>query len=170
MICKIVGSLLLILAGGYVTLSVRRFEHRRLRVLDGYVSLLYYVKGQIDCYAMPIRDILSRADPAVVADCLGLDSFRLSGEINGMSEDPLSLPAMVRESRLYLEPETERLLTTFTGELGSVYRAEQVNRCDYYIRALTEERRKLYETMPARIRTASTLCICCAVGAAVLLW
>lgn len=164
MICKIAGTLILLLSGGYITLSLRRFERRRLRVLDGYISLLYYVKGQIDCYAMPIREILLRADPAVLADCLGLDSPDLP------SEEPLPLPVMVSRSRLYLEPETERLLTAFTGELGTVYRAEQVARCDYYVSALTEARRKLFESMPARLRTASTLCICGVIGAAVLLW
>ena len=161
---KLVGSLLLLLAGGYVTVSVRRFERLRLRVLDGYVSLLYYVKGQIDCYAMPVQEIMARADPRVVADCLGRE-FRGDLFCGG-----LRLSDMLRESRLYLEPECERLLTTFVGELGSVFRAEQVARCDYYIQALTEERRKLYEAIPARLRTVSTLCLCCVLGAVVLLW
>lgn len=166
MIYKAVGCLTLLLVGGYVSLSVRRFEHHRLRVLDGYISLLYYIKGQIDCYAMPLSDILTRADPAVLAACLGLD--RVTSYAYEESPPPLSV--MVRESRLYLEPETERLLTTFTGELGSTYRTEQVARCDYYIQALTEERRKLQEALPARIRTCSALCLCCTIGAAVLLW
>lgn len=172
MIYKVIGSGLLLLASGYVALSVRRFEYRRLRVLDGYISLIYFIKGQIDCYAMPVTDILSRADPLILASCLGLEATQATSPAFkgwGVGGEP-PLPAMVRESRLYLQPETERLLSGFAGELGSVYRAEQVARCDYYIQALTEERRKLYEAMPARLRTCSTLCLCCALGAAVLLW
>ena len=164
MLFKIVGSVFLLLAGGYVSVSVRRFERCRLRVLDGYVSLLYFIKGQIDCYAMPLQEIMARADPRMVADCLGLEPW--GEELRG----GVTLPAMISESRLYLEPECERLLMTFTGELGSVFRAEQVTRCDFYIQALTEERRKLCEAIPARMRTVSTLCLCCALGAAVLLW
>ena len=163
MLYKVLGSGLLLLASGYVALSVRRFEHRRLRVLDGYISLIYYIKGQIDCYAMPLADILASADPSVIAACLGLD-------LTAPLPVPCPLPDMVRESRLYLEPEAERLLTTLTGELGSTYRAEQVIRCDHYLAALTEERRKLNDTLPARLRATCTLCICCAIGAAVLLW
>ena len=64
MICKILGSFFLLCAGGYAAVAVTRFEHRRLRVLDGYISLLYYIKGQIDCYAMPMPDILAKADPS----------------------------------------------------------------------------------------------------------
>ena len=35
---------------------------------------------------------------------------------------------------------------------------------------LTEERRRLGDTLPARLRATCTLCLCCAVCAAVLLW
>ena len=168
MIYKLVGSLVLLLAGGYISLAMAHFERRRLRVLDGYISLIYYIKGQIDCYAMPLSDILARADPAVIAACLGLEPTDPLPAPSPDGEPPL--PAMVRESRLYLEPESERLLTTLTGELGATYRAEQVARCDYYVAALTEERRKLNDTLPARLRATCTLCICCAIGAAVLLW
>ncbi|MBQ9151723.1 MAG: hypothetical protein IJX72_05685 [Clostridia bacterium] len=170
MIYKAVGCLLLLLAGGYVSFSVRRFEHRRLRVLDGYISLIYYVKGQIDCYAMPLGEILARADPAVLSACLGLDRPVGSPFSWGHTVGKPPLSVMVQESHLYLAPETERLLNAFTGELGSAYRTEQVARCDYYIQALTEERRKLYETMPARLRACGVLCLCCAIGAGVRLW
>ena len=168
MIYKVIGSLVLLLAGGYVSAAITRFERRRLRVLDGYISLIYYIKGQIDCYAMPLSDILERADPAIIAACLGLDTVTPLPPLSVSGEPPL--PAMVKASRLYLEPESERLLTTFTGELGSTYRTEQVARCDYYISTLNEERRKLNDTLPARLRATCTLCLCCAVGAAVLLW
>ena len=168
MICKILGSFFLLCAGGYAAVAVTRFEHRRLRVLDGYISLLYYIKGQIDCYAMPMPDILAKADPSILAACLGLDETVRPPPLGMDGESPL--PAMVRESRLYLEPESERLLTTLTGELGATYRAEQVARCDYYVTALTEERRKLNDTLPSRLRATCTLCLCAAVAAAVLLW
>lgn len=168
MIYKVIGSIVLLLAGGYISVAVTRFERRRLRVLDGYISLIYYIKGQIDCYAMPLSDILARADPAILAACLGLD-LNTPLPIFTPDGDP-PLPTMVQESRLYLEPESERLLTTFTGELGSSYRTEQVARCDYYITALTEERKKLNDTLPARLRASCALCLCCALGAAILLW
>ena len=170
MICKAAGVLLLLLAGGYVSAAVSRFERRRLQVLDGYLSLLYYVKGQIDCYAMPLSDILMRADPTVLSACLG-------GEGGGLYAvaclDPNGgrlLTDMIRDSHLYLEPESERLLLTWAGELGATYRAEQVARCDYYVEALTAERRKLYEALPARLRTTATLCLCATLAAAILLW
>lgn len=168
MIYKILGGALLLLAGGYVSLWISRFERRRLRVLDGYISLIYYIKGQIDCYAMPISDILAGVDPAIIAACLGLEGNVHVPRLGEGEESPL--PGLVQESRLYLDTESERLLTTFTGELGRNFRAEQVSRCDYYVTALTEERKKLTESMPARIRACSILAVSAALAAAVLLW
>ena len=168
MIYKLLGSLVLLFAGGYVSIAITRFERRRLRVLDGYISLIYYIKGQIDCYAMPLSDIMASADPTVLAACLGLDASTACLPPTVTGDRPIT--AMVEESRLYLEPEVERLLTTLTGELGSTYRAEQVIRCDHYLTALTEERRKLGDSLPARLRAICTLCLCSAVVAALLLW
>ncbi len=172
MIYKAIGTLLLLLAGGYLSVSVSRYERRRLLVLDAYLSLIYHIKGQIDCYAMPIRDILAMADPALLSACLGSDDPETAADILpallALPDSPL--PALVEESRLYLNPEAERLLASFAHELGATHRSDQVARCDYYITVLGEERRRLIEVLPARMRVGSTLCLCAAVGAAVLLW
>ncbi len=167
MIYKLIGSLIILLAGGYIAGSVSRFEHRRLRVLDGYISLIHYIKGEIECFARPVREILMGADPAILAACLGLDGHTEGRLPEG--GDRLLL-GLVDESRLYLAPESERLLATFSSELGRTYRAEQVARCDYYMQALGEERRRLADTLHARVRVGCVLCLCCAAGLAVLLW
>ncbi len=168
MIYKILGGLILMLAGGYVSVAVSRFEHRRLAVLDGYMSLIYYIKGQIDCYARPLADILRAADPAVLALCVGAGSADDLPPLPYHTESPLD--SLIRESHLYLEPSCERLLITFSGELGHTFRAEQVARCEHYIGALAEERRRLGESIPARVRVAGMLSMCCAMGAAILFW
>ncbi len=172
MMWKLVGSLLLLTAGGYLSVAVGRFERRRLSVLDAYLSLIYHIKGQIDCYAMPLRDILATTDPALLSACLGsddpADACRILPDLLAMTDSPL--PALVAESRLYLEPESERLLMSFARELGATHRADQVLRCEHYIATLGEERRRLVESLPTRTRVGSTLCLCAAAGVAVLLW
>ena len=166
---RLVGCVLLLLAGGYVTVVLTHSERRRMRVLDGFLSLLCYVKGQIDCYAMPIREILDRADPAVMAACRGFS------EDEAESRPHVLLPAesmssLVRESRDYLEPECERLLVSFSDELGGTFREEQVKRCEYYLEALGNERAKLADAIPVRIRVNNVLCVCGMLGLLVLLW
>lgn len=172
MIYKALGSLILLLAGGYLSVSVSRYQRRRLLVLDAYISLVYHIKGQIDCYALPLRDILATVDPALLSACLGSDDPRVALELlpRLLSAPESPLPLLVAESRLYLEPEAERLLTSLSHELGATHRMDQVARCEHYITVLGEERRRLLEAMPTRIRVGSTLCLCAAAGAAVLLW
>ncbi len=168
---KIIGCLILLFSGGYVSVALSRFEKKRLQVLDGYLALLYYMKGQIECYALPVRDILARADPSLVSDCLGLprtaDASSLIPALL-LSEAPFS--RLVEESRLYLVPEAERLLLTFSGELGHTFRADQVLRCDHYMTVLGEERRHLAEALPTRLRVLTTLAVSVAIGASILLW
>ena len=48
MTAKLFGSLLLVGAGLYIALLLARYEHRRVGVLDGYLSLLRFIRGQID--------------------------------------------------------------------------------------------------------------------------
>lgn len=167
MLYKVIGVLVLLTAGGYVSLGITRIERRRLRVLDGYISLLFYIKGQIGCYAMPMNDILASADPTLLSDCLG--HARRWREDGVVYEVP-AFSDMIRESRAYLEPESERLLMAFSSELGHTFREEQVGRCEHYIEALEEERRRLSEVVPLRVRMNGVLCMCCVLGMAVLLW
>ena len=167
MLYKIIGVTILLVAGGYVSLGISGVEKRRMGVLDGYISLLFYIKGQIGCYAMPMEQIMAHADPALLAACLGQPTR--VGEEAVLISAP-TLDGMIRDSRAYLEPESERLLTTFSSELGKTFREEQLLRCDYYIEALGEERKKLAESLPGRIRMNSVLCLCCLLGVAVLLW
>ncbi len=171
-IWKLVGGILLFFAGGYLSVAVTRFERRRLSVLDAYLSLLHYIKGQIDCYAMPLRDILAGCDPTLLSACLGEDGPEAARALlpRLLAASPSPLEAFVHESRVYLDPETERLLGTFAHELGRTHRADQVARCTHYITLLTEERRRLLEALPTRTRVGATLCLCAAAGLAVILW
>ena len=163
MTAKQLGSLLLVGAGLYISLILARYERRRVRVLDGYLSLLRFIRGQIDCFSMPVGQILAAVDSSVLAACRGQ-----SGAFAG--RPAASLPLLLRESRGYLGAESERLLSCFAHELGHTHRAEQVGRCDYYLSALEEQRGRLADTLPARTRTDSALCLSCAVAAAILLW
>ncbi len=168
---KLTGGILLFFAGGYLSVSVTRFERRRLSVLDAYLSLLYYIKGQIDCYAMPLGDILAGCDPTLLSACLGLDSpDEARAYLPRLLAAERPLLALVQESRVYLEAESERLLCAFAQELGRTHRTDQVARCAHYIGLVTEERRRLLESLPTRMRVGATLCLCAAAGVAVILW
>ncbi len=85
-------------------------------------------------------------------------------------EGDTSPARLLEHSKAYLEEETVHLLDSFSREIGSCYREEQVKRCDYYISALRKIREKQLAELPARLKTRGALCMCGAVGLAILLW
>lgn len=155
--CKIIGALILIASGIGFAVSAARFERVRLQVHDGLISLIFHIKGRIDCYAMPAEQILLQMDKGILADC------RCPGQVE-------SIEALLPHVKPYLDRETYRVLQAFGQGLGGGFRDEQIKRCDYYIELLRQKRVQLEEGLAARARTNGTLWILCAVGAVILLW
>ena len=154
---KLLGCALILLAGGLTAISLVKYEKKRIRVLDGWIDLIFYIRSQIDCYLMPIGDILKSADADILKSC-------------GVSGRCDSIEALYQKSRFYLNEEAKRLLSSFVKEIGSSYREEQVKRCDYYAAALRNLREKQMEGLPSRLRVCVAISLCGACGIAVLLW
>ena len=145
---KLVGGLLLAFCGVTLAVSVCRYERKRLSVLDLFISLLFYIKGQVDCFSLPLCDIMKKSE------------FSSYGDFGQMLES----------NRIYLDGESYRLLESFYSEFGSVYRDEQLRRCDYYILELDERRKLNFSDLPSRTKIGGVLCLCSVMGILILLW
>ena len=157
LVFKIAGALLVLACGAGFALGAARYERARLQVHDGLISLLFFIKGRIDCYAMPAEQILLEMDQGILADC------KCPGQID-------SIEALLPHVKSYLDAETYRVLQAFGQGLGGGFRDEQIKRCDYYIELLRQKRMQLESELPARVRTNGMIWILCAVGAVILLW
>ena len=157
MIIKIIGGASIVICSIFFAISHRRFEERRLRTLDGLIALITYIKGQVDCYALPIGEILSRLPAEIFYDC-------------NCPEGADSIDEIVAECRIYLEEESLRLVEAFASEFGSTFREEQLRRCDHYISSLGAERRVLAEDVIKRSRVGSALWVCSSLAILILLW
>ena len=140
-----------------MAISYSRFQTKKLNTIDGFTSLLFYIKGQIDCFARPRSEILAT---------LPLDVFCACNCPRGAE----TLEEMVEASRIYLDEEPLRLLTSFAAEFGSTFREEQLRRCDYYISALSEERKRVFSQVESKSRAGSALWICACIGLIILIW
>lgn len=156
-ILKILGVVLILGTGGFTTVAIVRFEKRKIAVLAGWSDLIWYIRSQIDCYLMPLPEILAGADLALFEAC-------------GCSEQRQNLTAVYHASQLYLEKESRRLLCSFVREIGSGYREELLRRCDYYIASLGKLRTRKMEEFPAKTRIAAAVCLGVAAMLAILLW
>ena len=157
MIIKLIGSGVILVCSIFFTISHRRFEERKLRTLDGLIALITYIKGQVDCYALPIGEILSRLPARIFCDC-------------NCPEGAESIDEIVDKCRIYLEEESLRLAEGFASEFGSTFREEQIRRCDHYISSLEAERRVLSDEVIKRSRVGSALWICSSLALLILLW
>lgn len=157
MTVKLIGGMIVVISSIFVALSHRRFQGTRLKTLDGFIALLMYIKGQVDCYALPLYEILMSIPPEILCDC-------------NCPEGVESLDELIYESKIYLEEESLRLLEAFSVEFGSTFREEQLRRCDFYLNALVEERKRLSDDVIKRSRVGSALSICSSLGLLILLW
>lgn len=156
-ILKILGVILILTAGGLAAATAVRFEQKKIRILESWIDLIFHIRTQIDCYLMPLGEILEQADRALIASCMCV------------LPNP-NLTQIYHASQFYLGNEARRLLCAFVREIGTSYREEQVRRCDYYMSALRGLRSKARDELPARIRVTVAVCVAVSVGAAILLW
>ena len=154
---KFLGALLIVSVGAFAAFVSVQYEKKRLTVVDGWIDLILYIRGQIDCYLMPIGDILSGGDRALFEACMS-------------PSNAADLPAILEASEIYLDGDGKRLIESFVREIGSGYREEQIKRCDFFISSLRAIREKIAAALPMRVRLCATLCICISLATAILLW
>ena len=154
---KFLGALLILSVGVFAAFISVQYEKKRLTVVDGWIDLILYIRGQIDCYLMPLDDILSGGDRALFEACMS-------------PSNAADLPAILDASGIYLDGDGKRLVEGFVREIGSGYREEQLKRCDFFIASLRAQREKIAAALPLRVRLCATLCICIALATAILLW
>ena len=154
---KLLGALLVLSVGVFQAFVSVQYEKKRLTVVDGWIDLILYIRGQIDCYLMPLDDILSNGDRALFEACMS-------------PSNAADLPAILEASGIYLDGEAKHTLESFVREIGTGYRDEQIKRCDFFISSLRVQREKIAAALPIRTRLCATLCICLSLATAILLW
>lgn len=154
---KLLGAMMILSVGIVSALISVQYEKRRLTVVDGWIDLILYIRGQIDCYLMPIDDILSGGDRALFEACMS-------------PTNAADLPAILKSSQIYLDGDAKRILESFVRQIGAGYREEQLKRCDFFVSSLRTQRERIATQLPMRVRLCATLCICIALATAILLW
>ena len=157
---KLLGAILLAFTGGYGAWLLNRRAERTVDRLDAWIALLRLTKNQIDCFSLPVPDILARCEPSLLAR-IGWDGEEHPKDFQGLCE-------AVRGS--LTTEEGERIAEGFCDEIGKGYRAEQIRTCDYSIGLFCAERDRLLAELPRRRQRNTTLCMALSLGAAMVLF
>lgn len=138
---KWLGVGLLLCCGVLAGVFFAAFERRRVAQAEGFLRLLRAIRVQIDCFSLPVSQILASCDRALLRDI-------------GTEELPQSFPQLLRGTRLYLSPDVCLLLNEFAGRLGTGYREEELRALDYYIARLAPYSEGLRRELAKRERMA----------------
>ena len=157
MFYRVAGAALLALSGGAGAYLMNRSASAALTQLEGWLTLLRYVKAQVDCFALPASAILAGCDPILLRAC-GYEGARL----------PKSFEELLRGCRVR-DGGCLEILSRFAAEFGKSYREEQSRSCDYYLGLLSDRRAALSAALPGKKKRNSTLCISAALAAVILL-
>ncbi len=153
---RLCGVCCLLGTGILAALFSVREQKRRLSVPDGWIALIRYMRSEIDCFLTPVEEILRASQSPLLAFCKAEETVTLSG--------------LFCATEHYLSAEARRILSSFLKESGTLYREEQVKRCDDCLSALTRERERVFAALPGSLRVSVALSIALPLGAAILLW
>ena len=156
MYIKILGCALVALSGFAISHTLNRRVSASLRGAESWVRLLTRIKGEIECFSMPIGEILSQTEPSLLRQCgyIGKDA-------------PCGLSELL-ENTDFADGETGRIVGRFASEFGRCYKNEQVGRCEYFLGLLEERRKKLASELPSKRRLNLTLSLAASLGAIIL--
>ena len=154
---RIVGSLILVFSGFGGAYVLNNTASLRYSQADALIAFFRFVRAQIECFAMPATEILSRCEKSLLIDC----GFSVSEKAVGFED-------LLRGLSIY-DGELREITEGFIRNFGKSYREEQIKECDYYIERLLARRQKLFEELPNKKKVNSALCISSALAAVILL-
>lgn len=132
---KIAGSISIVFSGLIVYFEMQRYENMKIKQINSYISLIEYIKNQIECFLLPIDAIIRSCNKELIKNC-GIDTeYR----------NATKLDDLIESARFYCGEECIELIRQFANDFGQGYMAEQLRLCDYYRGELIKERDKLKE-------------------------
>lgn len=153
---KAAGGALILFAGWLTAFQLNRAESKKLSQMDSLIALLRFIRVQIDCYCVPVGEILRRCEPSLLTGC-------------GLSSPPGDFLSLLDGLKPAPDGKTAEVLYSFCQELGGSYRDEQLKSCDYHIARLTAIREPMYSEAAKRKKVNTALCLSAAAGVVILL-
>ena len=153
---KLLGLFLIFLGGALSSAILNRSLASRLKRSEALLSLIRFIRLQIDLYCLPIDEIFRRADPELYTSL-------------GLSSPPHSFTEL--KSSLDPPPDGElgRLVESFDRELGASFRDDQLRVCDYHLARLSELHERSVDEIAQKRKLNRTLCLGAAIAIIILL-
>ena len=135
-------------AGIAISSEIRRHNQRRLRCMEALLDMMRSIQLKIDCYAIPIPEILAECDERTLIDC-GISGGKCS-----------SLDDLYQQCRIYMGKPEGYILKEFCSSIGCGYRETEVKLCEKYISELNAIKNEYRVILPKVNKAATVLCFC----------
>lgn len=138
--------------------DIESYQKKKQKQLGAYITLIGHIKNQVECYLLPIDEILSSLDKKLLLECTASPVKQVR-----------TLEEIISASNFYMDGECISLVEKFANEFGTAYRAEQLHSCDYYISELKGQMGKLKENNAKERKVHLALCLCASMSIVLLL-
>lgn len=147
---KFSGGMSLLISALLIYLQSRNYTHKKIKQIDAFISLIEYIKNQIECYMIPIDKILMTCTRDMILAC-GLDENMF----------PRTLGELMSHTEFYVDNNTIDILYKFANEFGLAYKDEQIRACERSIKELlkAKERTSDKDSKDKKVHLAICLCL-----------
>lgn len=150
LIFKLLGGTSIFLSASMFYFEARRYEKAKLGQTDAFVTLLRYIKKQIECFSAPISTIIGQCDSKLLEEC----GIYLKGK------KEMFFSQLLQNCTFYIDAEAIDIIKKFANEFGKSYREDQLKSCDYYISELIKYREKTVGELPKERKMRFAICFC----------
>lgn len=154
---RMIGAAVVVLSGICAAYLFNSGTKQTLRQTESFISLLRFLRSQIECFSLPLPSALSRCPFEILRGC-GYNE----------SKAPSSAKQLMSGCFIY-DDCVRRSMERFFFEAGRGYREEQLSLCDYCISLIEERRANMTSQLPMKIKVNSALSIAGAAAVIVLL-
>lgn len=140
---------------GYEAAALSR---RKLRMTEALISLLTYIKAQIEFFSAPLSEIYNGFRNETLDNCGFTENLRQKGFAAALDTIHFSIPVEVYNS-----------LTAFAAGLGKSGKQCQTDLCDYHIEMLRTVCTELTASLPQKTRMYTSLSVMAGLTAVIIL-
>jgi hypothetical protein len=159
MLSKILGSVILTFSAFGFYFELRKFQKKRIRQLNSFIDFIGFVQNRLECYMLPIDQILSECEPNLIIDMCANDNL---SKFKTLDEVALSI-------NFLCDYEVKELMICFLGTFGKSYLNEQIASCKYFTSELIKKRDAMIEADLNNRKLQLAVCLCASLSIIIML-
>ena len=132
---KLIGSIALIGAALNSYIEMQKFQKKRICQINAFISLIEYIKNQVECFLLPFDIILKKCDRKILNDCF------VASDISNIK----NMKDLLSSTTFYCDEHIVEILKKFSDNFGLSYSKEQISSCEYCCSELIKNRDKILE-------------------------